>query len=124
MSLTAFYQGCAFPKGKPRIVAQLTKQRTASKEEQACRAKVDARDGRRCFWPGCKVRASDKHHIQARSLGGKWLTRNILSACRKHHDYFKAGLITVTGNPDRGPVKVRLTQMGKDAKLRIPTRAA
>lgn len=121
MSLDEFYRACAFPKSS-RVVERMEKQRGADREERKVREKVDARDNHQCFFPQCKVRASDKHHVEARSLGGKWLTRNILSACRKHHDLFKAGLIQVTGNPDKGPVTVRLTALGRAAKIRVPAR--
>ena len=121
MSLNKFYRSCAFPKSS-RVVERLEKKRAADRLERKVREAVDVRDNHRCFFPQCKVRASDKHHVAARSLGGKWTTRNILSACRKHHDLFKAGLIRVTGNPDNGPVTVTLTALGKAAKIRVPER--
>ncbi len=124
MSLAEYYANCPIPKGKPRVIAKLEKTRAADRVEEQCRKKVDARDGHRCFFPGCRVRSSDKHHIRPRSLQGEWLTGNILSSCRRHHDWFKAGLIRVQGNPDRGPVKVFLTKLGEEARVRIPQRAA
>lgn len=122
MSLSAFYSTCKFSKGTPRVIVQRDRKQVADKTERVCRAKVDARDGRRCFYPKCRVRASDKHHILQRSLGGEWLSKNILSACRRHHDWFKAGLIVTTGNPDRGPVKVRATALGTKTGIRVPAR--
>jgi hypothetical protein len=113
-----------FSKGQPRVLGKMLRERVADKAERECRAKVDARDGRQCFFPRCRIKASDKHHIVARSLGGKWTTGNIASACRRHHDWFKAGLIRVEGNPNRGPLTVVLTKLGEDAKIRIPSRAA
>ena len=116
------YSGLKFPKGTPRVVSKLEQQRDAKAEERVCRLKVDARDKHRCFFPGCKVRASEKHHIRQSSVRGKrvWRTDDILSACAAHHRYFKAGLIRVEGNPDHGPVKVFLTALGEQAWIRIP----
>ncbi len=112
----------AFPKGQTRLVAKIEKARTAAQEERDCRANVDARDGRRCFWPGCQKKAGEKHHILSRSVRGKtqWVTSDILSACSTHHGYFKAGLIRVEGNPDKASVKVFLTALGIAAKIKLP----
>ena len=118
------YEGFMFPKGQPRIVAKLQKRATLAAEERACRAAVDARDGRRCFWPGCSKPAGEKHHLIARSVRGKteWRSDGIVSACSEHHRLFKAGLIYTTGNPDRGRVQVHLTALGQQAGLRVPRR--
>jgi len=113
-----------FHKGKPRELHKIERTREADRVERECRAKVDARDQRQCFYPRCRVRASDKHHIQPRSLGGTWTTANIASACRRHHDWFKAGLITVDGNPNRGPLRVLVTALGTQAGIRVPERKA
>lgn len=120
------YSMLAFPKGKPRIVEKLEKKQALTREERDCRAKVDARDKHQCFFPNCRKHAGEKHHIVARSARGKtvWRTNDILSACTKHHRFFKAGLILVEGNPDRGPVQVRLTTLGQQAGIRIPRRKA
>ncbi len=116
------YTGFLFGKGQPRVVAKIEKARTTAKEERECRANVDARDGRRCFWPGCQKKAGEKHHILSRSVRGKtqWVTSDILSACATHHGYFKAGLIRVEGNPDVARVKVFLTALGTAAKIKLP----
>lgn len=116
----------AFPKGEPRQVAKIKKASDLAKEERECRAKVDARDKRRCFFPSCRSAATEKHHIVARSVRGKtvWRTDDILSACNKHHKWFKAGLIRVEGNPDVAPVKVFLTTLGEKAGIRVPERKA
>lgn len=113
--------GLLFPKQSPRVVDRIHRKAELAKEERACRLAVDARDKRRCFYPGCKAVASDKHHIVASSVRGqrRWRTDDILSACREHHGYFKAGLIRVEGNPDKGPVRVFLTALGVEAGLRI-----
>ncbi len=126
MSLAEYYNACAFAKGKPRAVIKIDKKADLAKEERECRAKVDARDKRQCFFPGCRRTATDKHHIVSRSVRGTtvWRTNDILSACKKHHDWFKAGLIRTTGNPDRGPVTVHRTKLGKEARIRVPARNA
>jgi len=116
------YSCLAFPKGKPRVVEKMDRDRAADEVERKCREKVNARDNHQCFFPRCRTRASDKHHIRPRSLGGEWRPDNIASSCRRHHDWFKAGLITVSGNPNRGPLRVHLTVLGQQAKIRIPSR--
>ena len=118
------YSGFQFGKGQPRIVAKLQKRSVLAAEERACRAAVDARDGRRCFWPTCQKPAGEKHHLVARSVRGKteWRSDGIVSACSEHHRLFKAGLIYTTGNPDRGRVSVHLTALGQQAGIRVPRR--
>lgn len=118
------YSLFTFSKGTPRVAVKIAKQRDAAKEERDCREAVDKRDGRRCFFPACRVVATEKHHILSRSVRGKtiWRTDDILSACQKHHRMFKAGLIKVEGNPDKGPVTVLLTKLGEKAEIRIPKR--
>lgn len=116
----------ALPKPRPRVLDRIAYKRQREVEERACRLKVDARDQHRCFFPGCRRRASEKHHIVPSSVRGKrlWRSDDILSSCHDHHAWFKAGLIQVRGNPDRGPVKVYLTMLGLEAGIRIPSRAA
>ena len=113
-----------FPKSGPRVVDEITAKRDAAREERLCRAAVDARDKRRCFFPGCNVYSNEKHHIVSSSVRGKrlWKTDDILSCCHQHHSWFKGGLIRVEGNPDRGPVTVKLTALGVKAKITIPER--
>ena len=105
------------------MAVKLEKKRELAAEERACRQKVDARDKRRCFFPGCKKHAGEKHHILASSVRGRriWRSDDILSSCTEHHRWFKAGLIEVAGNPDRGPVKVLRTALGKAEGIQIPT---
>lgn len=116
----------AFPKGTPRAASKIERKRDAAKEERECRAKVDARDKHKCFFPRCRKRANEKHHMVSSSVRGArvWRTDDILSACTEHHSWFKAGLIAVAGNPDVAPVVVSLTKLGEDAKIRIPERKA
>jgi hypothetical protein len=113
-----------YSKGTPRVVAKLWADRLAQVVEEECRARVNRRDGYRCFFPQCKRRVSDRHHVRPRSLGGRWISRNILSSCRLHHDWFKAQLIRISGNPDRKTVRVHLTPLGKEAGIRVPSRIA
>lgn len=116
------YTGFAFPKGKPRAVEQLEKRRAAKQTERTVRNKVNSRDKQRCFFPRCQERAFHKHHKVYRSRGGKWETENIVSGCALHHRWAHAGLIRLIGNPDIAPVEVELTTLGKQAKIRLPTR--
>lgn len=120
------YSALRFSKGTPRIIERRRKQLDRAAEERACRQAVDQRDGRRCFFPNCRAHASEKHHIRPSSVRGKriWQTNDILSACAEHHRWFKAGLIQVSGNPDRGPVRVVVTRLGEEAGIRIPSRGA
>ncbi len=117
------YRGARFPKPIPRVVLKMAKATLSSKRERACRKDVDRRDRRVCFYPTCRSYASDKHHILPTSLRGSrvWLTADILSSCRLHHQWFKAGLIRVAGNPDvKHSIRVRLTALGRAAKLKVP----
>ena len=122
MSLREYYTTCAFAKPS-RLVAARTKTRVVSALERATRTHLDTvRDGRACFFPGCRQYASEKHHLVPRSLGGTWDTWNIVSACPRHHGWFKGGLIQVRGNPDEGPVTVMVTILGARCGIRIPAR--
>ena len=116
------WQVLGIPKPLPRLVTKMARRRTLAVEEAVCRLRVDRRDRRVCFYPKCRAFASEKHHITPRSVRGKttWDTRDILSACPVHHAFFKAGLISVSGNPDRGSVKTHLTALGRKAGVRIP----
>jgi hypothetical protein len=117
------YSGLPFPK-RPRILDRIAYKRQREADERACRRTVDQRDGRRCFFPACRAFASEKHHIVPSSVRGKrlWVTSDILSSCPEHHQWFKAGLIRVVGNPDQGPVRVVLTALGLLAGIKVPAR--
>jgi len=114
----------AFPKGTPKSVVKLKKDRAAKATEVKVRKKVNARDKHRCFWPRCQEVAFHKHHKVYRSKGGKWETENIVSGCTLHHRWVHDGLIRLFGNPDVAPIEVELTKLGRDARIRIPQRAA
>jgi hypothetical protein len=111
--------GAACLKPLPRVIDRIAQKRALAQQERDCRRKVDARDHRQCFVKSCGIWANEKHHILARSLGGRWQTWNILSACTTHHRWFKAGLIRVHGNPDLRPVTVSLTALGIRAGIQI-----
>lgn len=122
--LSDYYANAPFPKHRPRVLVKADAKRDAAKEERECRAAVDRRDGRRCFFPRCKKRAAEKHHIQSSSTRGTrvWRTEDILSACHAHHALFKAGLIRVEGNPDHAPVRVLATALGVAEGIVVPER--
>lgn len=111
-------------KGLPRIMLQMVKVRVADARECQVRAQVYARDRRRCFFPNCRRASVDLAHIKARSLGGLFISSNLVSSCRQHHRFHHAGLITITGNPDRKTLKVRLTDLGRQAGLRLARKVA
>lgn len=111
-------------KGLPRIMLQMVKVRVADALERQVRAQVYARDRRRCFFPSCRRSSVDLAHIKARSLGGTYESRNLISSCRQHHRFHHAGLITITGNPDRKTLKVRVTDLGRQAGIRLPRKVA
>lgn len=118
------YTGFAFGKGTPRIVEKIVKARKAKSVELKVRKKVDARDKHQCFFPNCKKTARHKHHKVYRSHLGKWTTDNIVSGCDEHHRWVHDGLIELRGNPDKPPLKVVRTALGKQAKIRVPERVA
>lgn len=118
-ALAEYYNTCGIPKTR-KVVSRLAKDRVLKSQERKTRQHVDARDQRRCFWPGCRAYATDKHHQIPRSKGGKWAPDNIISGCRTHHDWFKAGLIRVFGNVEKGTLTIQLTELGRAAKIRIP----
>lgn len=114
----------AFGKGLPRVMLQMAKATIANAKERKVRATVYARDRRRCFFPSCRRSSVDLAHIKARSLGGLFISSNLVSSCRQHHRFHHAGLITITGNPDRKSLKVRITDLGRQAGIRLPRKVA
>lgn len=118
------WTGFAFGKGMPRSGEKIIKDRAEKAVELKVRKKVDKRDGHRCFFPNCKKTAHHKHHQVYRSHQGKWTTDNIVSGCTEHHRWVHDGLIELHGNPDKPPLKVVRTSLGKQAKIRIPERVA
>lgn len=118
------YTGFKFGKGMPKSGEQILKGRAAKAVELKVRKKVDLRDGHRCFFPNCKKTATHKHHQVYRSRLGTWTTENIVSGCTAHHRWVHDGLIELHGNPDKPPLKVVLTTLGRKAKIRIPERKA
>lgn len=68
--------------------------------------------------------AKHKHHTVYRSRGGSWDTKQIVSACPLHHRWIHDGLIELHGNPDKPPMRVLLTALGRAAKMSISQRGA
>lgn len=118
------YSVFKFGKGAPRSAVKLQKQCAGKATERKVREKVNARDKHRCFWPGCKETAFHKHHKVYRSKGGKWETENIVSGCGLHHRWVHDGLIRLIGNPDKPPLEIELTTLGRESRLRLPRKAA
>ncbi len=94
------YSQCAIPKGTPRVLDRIQRKRDLDKQERDCRAAVRRRDHGKCVVPSCKESAKHLHHIQYRSLGGKWRTANVCSLCARHHQMQHAALIDIQGNAD------------------------
>jgi hypothetical protein len=120
-----FYSSCAFAKGKPPVACKIEKQRDEEAEIKACYARVDERDGRRCKFPGCKRAMTIHHHIEYRSKADravKHTSANVTSLCARCNSWVHGGLVSVTGNANVR-LRWRLTQAGRDAKIRIPERA-
>lgn len=113
-----------FGKGIPRSVVRLEKQRTAKRQERQVRDVVNAIDKRRCFFPACRELAFHKHHQIYRAHGGKWATDNVVSGCGLHHRWVHDGLIRLIGNPNKPPLEIERTALGREARIRIPQRAA
>jgi 5-methylcytosine-specific restriction endonuclease McrA len=90
------------PKPAPRC---LTKQWLVAEEAKAKRnayARVTRRDGPRCRICGSSRRL-EKHHVLARSLGGRDEPANLIQICGGPdgcHAKRHAGLIRITGNAD------------------------
>lgn len=116
------YTGFLFGKGAPRAAVKLKQQRTEKAQEAKTRTAVNKRDKHRCFFPNCRERAFHKHHTVYRSKGGRFETENIVSGCPLHHGWVHGGLIRLYGNPDKAPVEIELTTLGREAKIRVPKR--
>lgn len=118
------YSLLKFSKGTPRSVERLARRRTVKAAERKVRDKVNVRDGHTCFWPRCHELAFHKHHQVYRSRGGKWATDNIVSGCGLHHRWVHDQLIRLIGNPDKPPLEIELTTLGRQARIRIPKQQA
>ncbi len=94
------YSGLAFPKGtngKVRVEVKREKRLSGDAAEEACRAEVWKRYGRKCVVPGCKEWAVHQHHIvyRSRSKKLKYAPENRCPLCQAHHDLEHAGKITI-----------------------------
>lgn len=124
MSLRDFYQTCRFKKGAPPAVRKIRKQRDEQAEIKACYAEVDRRDGRRCRFPGCRRAMKIHHHIEYRSTADravKHTPANVTSLCVEHNGWVHGGLVSVEGKAPK--LRWKLTQSGREAKVRIPRAA-
>jgi hypothetical protein len=100
----------AIPKPRPRVLDRIERKQQLDQQERACRAAVQKRDKGKCVVPGCKDAGTNKHHIQYRSLGGKWQSGNVTSLCVRCHQLVHAGILHITGDADNrlsitGPAK-------------------
>ncbi len=118
------YHRLKFGKGLPKILLKMAKAKIEEAKERTVRAQVYARDRRRCFFPGCRRSSVDLHHVKPRSLGGRFEPANLVSSCRSHHQWVTAGLIRLSGSPQKRTIKVRITDLGRQAGIRVPKVAA
>jgi hypothetical protein len=78
------YSISAIPKGSPRIVDKVRKQKIDQQAERICRSVVRARDKGRCRIPNCNERDVEMHHIVPRSRSSKlkWHPGNNCLLCK------------------------------------------
>ena len=88
--------GLLFPKPDPHILRQATIKAEEDKAWKACKARVRARDGKRCRLCGKRMDYPDPHHIISKSLGGPNTDANVVCLCRFHHDWVKPGLLHIS----------------------------
>jgi 5-methylcytosine-specific restriction endonuclease McrA len=94
------YSASAIPKPTPRIVDRIARKRDLGIQERACRKHVKRRDEGKCR--ACGRRGSHMHHLERRSLGGKWTPRNVCLTCVPCHQFEHAALLQMRGNPEPG----------------------
>jgi hypothetical protein len=64
------------------------------------KAKVRARDGRKCSVPGCRnVACIEYHHLAPRSKGGPNTPINLLPLCARHHTSTHEGRLAIERSP-------------------------
>lgn len=109
----------AFPKPTPQCLRKAWLAAEAVKAQRAAYAQVTRRDGGRCRICGRRTKV-EKHHVLARSLGGKDEPSNLIVICGGPtgcHAKRHAGLIRIEGNAD-GRLRVwfdpRVSPSGKD----------
>lgn len=102
------YSQFAIPKGTPRILDRIEKKRAMEKQERDCRRTVRARDKGKCRV--CGRPAQHMHHLERRSLGGKWTPRNVVHLCRICHQFEHAALLHISGDPER---RIQVTSTGE-----------
>ena len=59
------YEGLAFPKPEPRVIAKLRAKKWDAKNERACREITRKRDLGKCRIPGCSEHATELHPHRA-----------------------------------------------------------
>lgn len=86
------------PKGTPRVVDRIAQKAALALQERICRKAVKARDQGKCRV--CGRPATELHHLQKRSQGGKWTEANIVSLCQTCHRFEHAALLRISGSPN------------------------
>jgi 5-methylcytosine-specific restriction endonuclease McrA len=101
-TLGEFYRQCGIPKPEPRCLTKKRQHKMDAKNERAAREITRKRDNGRCRIPNCHERATELHHIVARSQSRRkrWDTANLVWLCRDHHQLRHAGEIAIAGNAD------------------------
>ena len=61
---------------------------------------LEARDDRRCRWPGCeRTRHLDAHHLEHWARGGETSVDNLVLLCSQHHRLVHEGGYAIEGDP-------------------------
>jgi 5-methylcytosine-specific restriction endonuclease McrA len=94
------YSDLPLPKGTPRLVDRIERKRELGIQERACRRHVKKRDEGRCR--ACGRVGTQMHHLQRRSLGGRWTFHNVALLCKWCHQFEHAALLQIRGNPEPG----------------------
>lgn len=92
----------AIEKPEPRCVSKRRAEKQDARQERIARESTRQRDKGSCRIPGCTERATELHHIVARSQSKKkrWLTSNLVWLCHDHHRLRHANVIQISGNAD------------------------
>jgi 5-methylcytosine-specific restriction endonuclease McrA len=101
-TLGDYYRHAPIAKPEARCVTKKRQQKMDAKNERAAREITRKRDHGRCRIPNCHERATELHHIVARSQSKRrrWETSNLVWLCREHHQLRHAGEIQISGNAD------------------------
>lgn len=96
----------AFPKGRPAIVAKVTKRNKVANLDRIEKEKVRVRDKECCRVCGRKTR--DVHERLFKSLGGVASLSNSMCACRFCHPYLQHHGISVFGKTCNSDLKFEM----------------